>query len=166
MNYRPKADPPWAGKIKRNGRLKIMENFEVQKNREEIISDVEIRKLHEELENMKKEAEQKAEEYKTKKENFPNDELVGLDFDRLVKSDWFLYKLYKEGKLSWKILSYHRNNLGMETTEILEKAVKKGHPIDYTGLPREQYLAWLGSRFVDDEARKKLEEKHNKKKAA
>jgi len=140
-----------------------MENFEVQKNREEIISDVEIGKLHEELENLKKEAEEKAEEYKTKKENFPNDELVGLNFDRLVKPDWFLYKLYKEGKLSWKILSYHRKNLGMETTEILEKAAKRKQPIDYTTLPREQFLAWIGSRFMDDEAKKKLEKRRLKK---
>ncbi len=144
-----------------------MENFEVQKEREGIISDAEIETFRQELEEMKKEAEQKEEEYKTKEESFLNDELVGLDFDQLTKPDWFLYKLYKEGKLNCKILSYHRKNLGMETTEILEKAVKKGHPVDYTGLPREQYSAWLGSRFVDDEARKKLEERHknNKKKA-
>ena len=145
-----------------------MEDFEIQKERKEILNDAEIETFRQELEDMKREATQKAEEYKTKKENFPNDELVGLDLDGLIKPDWFLYKLYKEGKLNCKILSYHRKNLGMETTEILEKAVKKGAPVDYTELPREQYLAWLGNKWTNDEAKKKLEERHknNIKKAA
>ncbi len=143
-----------------------MEKFELQKNRGEIISDAEIREFREELESAKKEAEKKAEEYKTKKECCPNVELVDLDFDKLARTDWFLYKLYKEGKLTYKILSHHRTkDLGVQTMETLEKAVKKGHPIDYTTLPRETFCGWLGNRFVREQAEKKLEERHRRKAA-
>jgi hypothetical protein len=142
-----------------------MENFEIQKMREGIISDEEIGKFRKEMEEMKTEAERKADEYKISRENVPNDELVGLDFDQLTESEWFLYKLYKEGKLNYKILSYRRKDLGMETMEILEKSAKKGQLLDYTKLPREQFLAWLGNRFTADEAERIRKEKQRRKAA-
>ena len=113
---------------------------------------------------MKKEAEAQS---KAGEKNFKNVEFIGLDFNQLSQTDWFLYKLYKEGKLTYKILSHHRaKDLGAETMEMLEKAAKKGYPIDYTTLPREAFFAWLSNKLIAEEAKKKLEEKRQKKAAA
>jgi len=141
-----------------------MEKFELQKNKEEIISDDEIEEFRKEFESMKKEAEAQS---KAGEKNFKNVEFIGLDFNQLSQTDWFLYKLYKEGKLTYKILSHHRaKDLGAETMEMLEKAAKKGYPIDYTTLPREAFFAWLSNKLIAEEAKKKLEEKRQKKAAA
>jgi hypothetical protein len=49
--------------------------------------------------------------------------------------------------------------------DILEAAAKKNQRTDLETLPRETFLAWLGNRFVVEEAKKILEKKRRGKAA-
>lgn len=149
--------------------MENIENIEIGRDRgnlnPEIISEAEIKEFREELEKKKKEAEENSQKVE-KGEYFSDAELLDVDFDKLVKPDWFLLKLWKEGKLNYKILSQYRTKeVGPQTMDILESAAKKKQHIDLTKLPREAYMAWISKTYTAEQAKRKLEERMMRKAA-
>ncbi len=101
MVYDPPADRGKDQKIKRNEFVKNMEfpDFKKENLKPKIISDEEINAFRKEMEERQKEIKAKVKEFEGG-EYFPDAELLNVDFDQLTKTDWYLLKLRKKGKLT------------------------------------------------------------------